>query len=62
VDLRWALDTLSNYGSTVKEAAEWYCKTKFPEKGHKTVTEVGEIYLKHRKEEVSTPQINSFIP
>jgi site-specific recombinase XerD len=52
-DLRWALDTLSNYGATVKEAAEWFVRTKFPEKGNKTVAEVGQIYLKQRKEEIA---------
>jgi site-specific recombinase XerD len=52
-DLRWALETLSNYGATVKEAAEWFVRTKYPEKGNKTVTEVGEIYLSQRKEEIA---------
>jgi len=51
-DLRWAVDKLAQYGATVKEAAEWYVKTKFPEKGNKTVREAGEIYLKHRASEV----------
>ena len=32
-DLRWAVDKLAmQYGATVKEAAEWFVKTKFPEK------------------------------
>ena len=44
-DLRWAIQKLAHYGATVKEAAEWFVKTKFPEKGNKTVREVGEIYL-----------------
>ena len=53
-DLRWAIQKLAHYGATVKEAAEWFVKTKFPEKGNKTVREVGEIYLKHRANEIKS--------
>jgi site-specific recombinase XerD len=51
-DVDWSLATMSKYGHTVKDAVEWFEKTKFPEQGDKTVTEVGEIYLRDRKEEI----------
>jgi site-specific recombinase XerD len=51
-DVDWSLATISKYGHTVKDAVEWFEKTKFPEQGDKTVTEVGEIYLRDRKEQI----------
>ena len=59
-DLRWAIQKLAHYGTTVKEAAEWFVKTKFPEKGNKTVREVGEIYLKHRANEIKSNTFENY--
>ena len=59
-DLRWAIQKLAHYGATVKEAAEWFVKTKFPEKGNKTVREVGEIYLKHRANEIKSNTFENY--
>jgi site-specific recombinase XerD len=59
-DLRWSIQKLALYGATVKEATEWYVKTKFPEQGNKTAVEAGEIYLKFRAGEVKENTLESY--
>ena len=60
VDLRWAIEKLGEYGATVKDAAQWFINTKFPSKGNKTVRECGEIYIKHRRNEVKWNTLASY--
>ena len=48
-DLRWSLETLALHGATLKEAVDWFIKTKNPEKGDQTLSEAGKKYLERQK-------------
>ena len=44
-DLNWAVDTMAYYGSNIKEAVDWWVKTKNPEKGRLTASEACQKFL-----------------
>ena len=51
-DINYASQKLASLGgATLREAVDWYEKTKFPEAGNFTATEVGEKYIAARRKE-----------
>lgn len=48
-DLRWAIESLALYGASLKEAVEWFIKTRNPEKGNQRIKEVGVKFLNYQQ-------------
>ena len=48
-DLRWAIESLALHGASLKEAVEWFIKTRNPEKGNQTIKEVGVKFLNYQQ-------------